>query len=152
MKQPLFIALIISALISSCGEKSATTTTPPPTKIQNDTIRNLSASNAQNSLDWAGVYKGTTPCADCDGMDTELTLKSDNTYILKTKYLRRKGATENSVNGRFSWDSTRNIVILSGISAGPNQYKVSEGYVKQLDMAGNEITGDLADRYILRKI
>jgi uncharacterized lipoprotein NlpE involved in copper resistance len=152
MKQPLFIALIISTLISSCVEKSATTSTPPPTKIQNDTIRNLSDQNAQNSLDWAGVYKGTTPCADCEGIETELTLKSDNTYILKTKYLRRKGATENTVDGRFSWDSTGNIVILSGISSGPNQYKVSEGYVKQLDMAGSEITGDLAGRYILRKI
>lgn len=152
MKQPLFIALIISTLISSCGEKSATTTTPPPTRIQNDTISRPSAHNAQNSLDWAGVYKGTTPCADCDGIETELTLKSDSTFTLKTKYLRRKGATENSVNGRFSWDSTGNIVILSGISSGPNQYKVSEGFVKQLDMQGQEIAGELADRYILRKI
>ena len=36
--------------------------------------------NAQSSLDWAGEYKGLTPCADCSGIKTKLILKSDHTY------------------------------------------------------------------------
>ncbi len=40
------------------------------------------AHNAQNSLDWAGIYQGTLPCADCGGIETELTLNADGTYAL----------------------------------------------------------------------
>ncbi len=28
--------------------------------------------NSQNSLDWPGTYTGTLPCADCEGIKTEI--------------------------------------------------------------------------------
>ncbi len=37
---------------------------------------------SQNSLDWAGVYEGVLPCADCPGIQTRLTLSRDETYEL----------------------------------------------------------------------
>ena len=37
------------------------------------------AHNSQNSLDWAGVYQGILPCADCEGFDTVITLNWDET-------------------------------------------------------------------------
>ena len=46
--------------------------------------------NAQNSLDWAGTYEGTLPCADCPGIKTTITLKDDNTYTISEEYLERK--------------------------------------------------------------
>ena len=38
-------------------------------------------------MDWAGTNNGVTPCADCDGIETEITLNNDLKYIIKTKYL-----------------------------------------------------------------
>nr|WP_250850238.1 copper resistance protein NlpE N-terminal domain-containing protein [Acinetobacter sp. ANC 5378] len=31
----------------------------------------------ETSLDWAGEYKGVFPCADCEGIETDLELKSN---------------------------------------------------------------------------
>ncbi|WP_228146574.1 copper resistance protein NlpE N-terminal domain-containing protein [Acinetobacter sp. ANC 3903] len=31
----------------------------------------------ETSLDWPGEYKGFFPCADCQGIETELKLKAD---------------------------------------------------------------------------
>ena len=35
------------------------------------------AHNSRNSLDWAGIYEGVLPCADCPGIQTRLTLSRD---------------------------------------------------------------------------
>ena len=39
----------------------------------------------QNSLDWAGVYEGVLPCANCPGVRTRLTLQRDGSYQLVTQ-------------------------------------------------------------------
>ena len=45
------------------------------------------AHNSRNSLDFAGVYEGVLPCADCPGIQTRLTLNRDVSYELSTLYL-----------------------------------------------------------------
>jgi uncharacterized lipoprotein NlpE involved in copper resistance len=45
------------------------------------------AHNSRNSLDWAGVYKGTLPCADCEGIQEEIRLNDDLTYEMVSTYL-----------------------------------------------------------------
>lgn len=62
-------------------------------EIQTDTIvkeivvTTIDSHNSQNSLDWQVTYKGITPCADCEGIETEVVLNKDLTYLIKTKYL-----------------------------------------------------------------
>ena len=103
------------------------------------------------SLDYVGSYKGITPCADCEGIETTLFLTDEFNYVLQTKYLGKKEAAVNEQKGTYSWNEAGNTVILSGIKNGPSQYFVGENYVTQLDREGNKITGDLADKYILKK-
>ena len=103
------------------------------------------------SLDYVGSYKGITPCADCEGIETTLFLTDESNYVLKTKYLGKKEVAVNEQKGTYSWNEAGNTVILSGIKNGPSQYFVGENYVTQLDSEGNKITGDLADKYILQK-
>ncbi|MDE0535713.1 copper resistance protein NlpE [Tenacibaculum sp. L6] len=43
--------------------------------------------NAKNSLDWAGIYEGTLPCASCPGINTTLKLNADLTFELTEVYL-----------------------------------------------------------------
>lgn len=107
--------------------------------------------NSQNALDWYGVYKGVTPCADCEGIDTEISLNKDLTFILKTKYLGKRDQTVFEKKGTFSWDVTGSVISLNDMKGSPNQYKVKENKLIQLDMGGKEIAGALAEKYILKK-
>lgn len=36
---------------------------------------------SETSLDWAGVYEGTLPCADCEGIHTLIELHEDKSYV-----------------------------------------------------------------------
>jgi copper homeostasis protein (lipoprotein) len=106
--------------------------------------------NAANSLDWPGTYKGVLPCADCEGITTQIDLRPNMTYTIKTTYL---GKDDKAIRheGSFAWNAKGNTIILSGIENSPNQYFVGENALIQLDMQGNKITGALADKYILAK-
>ena|SRR5690554_8196743 len=56
---------------------------------------------AQNSLDWQGTYSGVLPCADCSGMETQLTLNEDHTYVLTDTYLGETDSEVNKLTGKF---------------------------------------------------
>jgi uncharacterized lipoprotein NlpE involved in copper resistance len=98
------------------------------------------------------MYKGVVPCADCEGIETTVVLNADQTYLLRTAYLGKPDAAATEKTGSFTWNTTGNTVILSGIENAPNQYFVGENQLIQLDLAGNKITGDLAAKYILAKL
>jgi heat shock protein HslJ len=107
--------------------------------------------NAKISLDYIGMYQGVLPCADCDGIETLLSLEDETNYVLKTNYLGKNIKSTNEVRGLYTWNEAGNTIILSGIEKAPNRYFVGENYLKQLDMNGNKIEGDLADKYVLQK-
>jgi len=106
--------------------------------------------NSANSLDFAGTYTGILPCADCEGIKTEIILNKDLTYEIRKSFL---GKDEKifEITGSFAWNAEGNTIILSGIKDAPNQYFVSEDKLIQLDMEGRRITGNLADKYVLVK-
>jgi copper homeostasis protein (lipoprotein) len=48
------------------------------------------------SIDWAGNYQGILPCADCEGIKTQILLNKDLSYVLETQYL---GKDEKNFSG-----------------------------------------------------
>lgn len=111
----------------------------------------LTDHNSMNSLDWPGIYRGVLPCADCEGIDTEIKLDKDLTYSLKIRYLG-KGDSVFENRGTFAWHDQGNQIILDSASQGsPIYFLVGENRITQLDLNGHPITGRLADRYILKK-
>lgn len=138
-KNLCYLLFSILIIFSGCSPKIKNTQTLP------------TGDNSMVSLDWDGTYTGTIPCADCQGIETILTLKKDKTYILKTKYLG-KSDTFTEKSGTFTWNAEGSTIILQGISNTPNQYLVGENLLFQLDMSGKRITGGLADSYKLRKV
>jgi len=110
------------------------------------------ADNSKNSLDWVGTYSGLLPCADCEGIQTVITLTKDLTYQIRTKYMGKNDAPIEK-KGLFSWNKEGSKIELLGYKAGtmPVFYLVGENRLIQLDMQGNRITGRLADNYILKK-
>ncbi|MFR9166519.1 MAG: copper resistance protein NlpE [Dysgonomonas sp.] len=109
------------------------------------------AHSAMNSLDYMGTYKGTLPCADCDSIETAIVL-NEKDYIISTT-LFKNGKTASSVEkGTYSWNDAGNTITLDSIKNAPNKYFVGENTLRQLDMDGNKIEGNLADMYVLKKV
>lgn len=107
--------------------------------------------NSQNSIDWAGTYRGTLPCADCEGIETVITLNPDGTFKKIDNYLTNKeGENKFEESGKFTWDVNGSIITLKSDS-GDFMYKVGEGKLFALDMEGKMVEGQLADKYILVK-
>jgi len=108
--------------------------------------------SSMNSLDWEGVYTGILPCADCEGIKTRVKLSKDLTYLIETEYLGKSSEAQQE-RGTFSWNRSGNTIILNiqNKNATPSFYKVAENQLIQLDLKGNPITGDLSDKYTLKK-
>ena len=100
---------------------------------------------------WVGKYTGTIPAADSPGIDVQLTLKADLTFSLVYEYI-------DTEEGTFTWEGTfiqkGNLFTLNhdeDPDSYPLFYKINENRLLQLDMEGNEITGEFAEMYILTK-
>jgi uncharacterized lipoprotein NlpE involved in copper resistance/heat shock protein HslJ len=124
-------------------------------RSSNAQAKETEAHNSRNALDWAGVYKGTLPCADCEGIQEEIRLNEDLTYEMVMTYLG-KGNDRYPDNGRFEWDEAGNrIRLISATSSGDAErwFKVGENQLTALDIEGNPIEIALPpDTYLLRKI
>jgi copper homeostasis protein (lipoprotein) len=106
----------------------------------------------QISLDWAGTYRGVTPCADCPGIETALTLNTDNTYQLQTRYLERSEQTFVET-GKFNWaQNGQSVTLQPQPNSTLKQFKVVENAVIQLSIDGQEIEGNLKQMYVLQKM
>jgi copper homeostasis protein (lipoprotein) len=164
MKTILCASIFLTAIsISACNNTGvpntgvdsipeAPDTSVSPMKINPDSSASLPVGdNSMTSLDWNGTYKGVVPCADCEGIETVITLNLDKTYALGTKYLGKKDVKSYVKTGNFEWSADGGSVTLKGISNGPSQYKVGENKLFQLDMQGKMIEGALASKYILTK-
>lgn len=150
MKKIVSTLVLLSTLTFSCTNKKAQKSSD---ESINDSIPNavIDHHTAKISLDYIGSYKGTLPCADCEGIETSLQLEDENNYVLKTKYLGKKNPSVNERRGTYSWNKEGNTITLSGNENGASQYFVGENYLQQLDLEGNRIEGDLAQKYILQK-
>ena len=65
----LFAAIVL--LIGACQNNETKTTSNKDTAtavVQNPSV--ATGDNSMTALDWAGTYKGTVPCADCEGIET----------------------------------------------------------------------------------
>ncbi len=165
MQTRLLLLCIFSALASSCSKPVETQSgkgkviqvpiEEEKTKIETEVSEAPNPSvgdNSQNALDWPGTYFATLPCANCEGIETWVTLNQDGTFVLKTHHMGLNDDREEIFTGKFTWDDTGSIVTLNGLIGGaPGKYKVGENQIWHLDQNGKRIEGELADHYILLK-
>ena len=150
MKKNLAIAplLFASLFLSACDPQPAETSNVQ-TSFPTDPIIEDTAHTSENSLNWAGVYEGTTPGANSD-IHIQMTLGDDKTYSITYQYLD-KSDEKFTGNGTFRWNEGGNTIILDSADL-PSRYRVGEGSLTQLDMSGEVITGEHAERYVLKQI
>ena len=139
--------MILAAALAmvSCGgnaqQKAATAGTQQTTAAAPD------MHNAETSLDYLGVYKGTLPAADCPGIETTLTLAPDGSYALHLKYIDR----DSEFDEKGAYKVKGNLLTLTPMDGQPEYYKVEENQVRKLDADKQPITGALADMYVLKQ-
>jgi uncharacterized lipoprotein NlpE involved in copper resistance len=157
MKYSIVVTLSMLLLLSGCNPPADPSPSGSPRSTPTPVVSPSASVNppvavgdtTQNSVDWAGTYQGVLPCADCEGIDTELVLNEDGTFKRTMTYLGKEG--EPVVNeGSFTWTADGGTVEMT-IGDETARYFVGESYATQLDMEGNKITGDMADKYVLQK-
>lgn len=149
MKNILLFSLVILIGMVSCKPKDAAT--EEATTQTADTTATAPPGYENVSSELAGMYKGVLPCADCEGIETVLVLNADNTFLLKTTYLGKPETAATEKTGTMRWNPEKSFIVLGGLENVPTMYVVGENKLTQLDMEGNPITGNLADKYILTK-
>lgn len=146
MKKSLLILGIIAFSFTSCKKE---TNQEAEVTSTDSTIVQVDEHNARNSLDYQGNYRGNLPCADCESIETTISLTEDS-YVKEIVY-KGKSSKVFKETGKFSWDEAGNTITLLG-SAAPNQYFVGENALFHLDVDGKRIEGDLASKYQLSRI
>ena len=144
MKERLLILAAALAMVSCGGtaqQKAATAGTQQTTAAAPD------MHNAETSLDYLGVYKGTLPAADCPGIETTLTLAPDGSYALHLKYIDR----DSEFDEKGAYKVKGNLLTLTPMDGQPEYYKVEENQVRKLDADKQPVTGALAENYVLKK-
>lgn len=136
------IALVI--LFSNCKSISENR----KSMDSNETIPDMHTSEI--ALDWNGIYEGTLPCADCEGIETTIQVKKNLTFASKQTYLG-KNVVPLIHHGTFSWNEAGNIITLSADDNTKRSYFVGENTLTHLDNDARKITGDLASKYVLQK-
>ena len=112
-------------LLAACGNSAKTNNS---TSADSTATQVADIHNAETSLDYEGTYKGVFPAADCPGIDRDISFDEKGTYTLEGNILTLK-----EEGGEISY------------------YKVEENKVRLLNDDKQEITGALAEHYILNK-
>jgi copper homeostasis protein (lipoprotein) len=141
-------ALTASLLLTACSAEAPPSENDerPAAPGEASTSSPDTAHNSRNSLDWPGRYHGITPCADCEGIETTVTLRVDGTFERQLDYLGRTDVPVTE-SGAFTWDDAGASVTLGG--ADGQRYQVGENVLFHLDRNGSRIEGDLAAQYRL---
>ncbi|NGM62904.1 copper resistance protein NlpE [Sphingobacterium sp. SGG-5] len=137
MRVGFFISIVVLSFIFTwaCINNQKTS----DVKERSDNMEMLSA----NVI---GEYLGSLPCVDCEAINTLLEVRRDNSYKLTYTY---EGKSDDTFVKQGFWKINKNRLILHGVDY---RYKITDDKLFQLDLAGNEITGDLADKYELARI
>lgn len=99
------------------------------------------SSLAQNT-----TYKGTIPCADCEGIIYILSLSTDNFYKEVIIY---KGKNAMPITAAGNYTIKNGFITLDKTSGAMNYFKQEGNDLLMLDINGQVIGGNLASAYLL---
>lgn len=110
----------------------------------------------EESMGYAGVYKGTLPCADCEGIETAIVLNDDNTYQKTSTYLKGNKPGEFEETGVYELNKNTDVITLipskNRDEGQSNLYLLEENQLTFLNKDGSKVEGEMADLYVLEKL
>ena len=137
--------LIMAVMLAACGSSAD----EQPVATAGDTTGAAVPVSYQPVIE--GSYLGIVPCADCDGVETRITLFADTSYQLVNNYIGKNPKDTAGLNvaktGRFTLHN--DTVHLVGFES---KFLRTDTALIQLDASGQLFAGKLADKYILKKV
>lgn len=97
-----------------------------------------------------GEYNGDLPCANCEKIEYYLNLKPDMTYQECLIYSGKSGQPFNA-KGSYTLNSEGLVTLGKKDQEGMRYFKKYPEGLIMLDREANEITGKMADLYVLRR-
>lgn len=89
-------------------------------------------------------YTGVLPCASCEGIETRITLREDQTYFMTQTYLGMTGPNQSTDLGKWVMSHFGNVVVMKGQSGDTRYFKVnSPNELRQLDLEARSIISAL---------
>lgn len=150
MKSSVLFFCLAALSLSACNQAQKSQQQVDITdSTQHSAMRTDTVHTSRNSLDWAGTYEATIPCADCEGIKTNITLKNDNSFSIVSEYINKD--TKVTDSGRVMWHDNGSVVHLTGKETNM-KLKVGENRLIGLDEDGREIEGPNASSYIYHKV
>jgi hypothetical protein len=122
------------------------------TSKQQNVDHSAHEASVDESKEFHGVFYGFLPCNDCNGIKTTLSLKQKNNYLLVTQPAR-DSSREYYEKGKYTWnDESQTVILTPNKKSETRQYHIEDdGTLIQLSSGGVRMTGEGADRYILRR-
>ncbi len=118
----------------------------------NMTSAAIESNQATNrSIKAKGVYRGVFPCPDCAGIVTEMRINKNDTYNISSQYLGKKDSKMEMNEGNFIWINDSTIQLDGMKNSQGVKYCLTDTAMRQLDINGNRILGELGSRYTLTK-
>lgn len=163
MKEILLPVCIIMLFIA-CNSRPETTPATNPNIDSALAVKTKIPGEPDATRTFIGVFEGVLPCADCEGIKTELTLYQDvanadnNSYILKETYLGiNTGDTTFTSKGKWDvlkgikTDKEASVFFLNYDRPDESIYylKEDEATIVMLDKEQNRIQSSL--NYTLKK-
>ena len=97
------------------------------------------------------TFAGELPCADCAGIRTDLDLRADGTWFMRSTYLGHGDDATHEAMGSFTLATDGDRLVLRGDREPPRVYRVLDARtLRMLDRDGSEIGSTLA--YELRRV
>ena len=131
------LALVALSSLLACGSREV----PAPEAAMQESgpalpPRDLAALTGPSS------WRGQIPCADCDAIETVVTLYPDGTYRIQGSHLGTggRGDTISTDFGRWTHADNGSRVHLHGTGSAPGRYAVdSDGALRMVDADGSDI-------------
>lgn len=141
----LLLVTCTALLLTACtptpkAEQEALATTEPALAPAASAATATPAQETFGVGNFAGVFNGTLPCADCPGIDTTLTLKADGSYLLHSVYQDRNSSFDE--HGVWQVEQSDRSVRLQqeGKDTTSSAYQIlSKDEIKMLDSEGKPI-------------
>lgn len=142
--------ILVAMVLASCNTNPTSEADTDSTVTAKTETTTDDGHTSQNSLNYVGAHSGVLPCADCEGIRTEITLNQNEIYTKRITYLGKADNNFFEEKGNYTWNTAGRQITLEGQGI-PNQYLVGENTLTQLDTKGRKIEGNLAALYMLKK-
>jgi uncharacterized lipoprotein NlpE involved in copper resistance len=151
MKNLILCALMVISF-SGCKtiEEDREEMDPEELRIENTIPEKIPS--PREAVNWRGTYSGVLPCDNCGGIETFLTLREGQTYLLKQRYVNPdKEETGQTLEGEFSWNEEGDVISLNSLE-GTLLLKVDKKmYLVPLNSNGNEVKPERGNNFRLYK-